>query len=495
MKKRRCMLTLLLSLCLCLFCGIFFVSCDNGGAGSVFLSEGILPAENKISFKTLAVDGTNASGVVANEITEFSFVDEIEKSGDAKYTVSLDEYGEDLVFSKVVPLNPGDNTFYVFETVDDDITATYNVTIRRRPIHSVYFYLNDSLVHMASAEEGTCIEQPDINIIGYTNIDWKFDFSQPLTKYSIVDISATLLPELSDYEVVSTQTTCEIVRVKNKDITKIVIPDCVTSIGYKAFSNSEDLVSVTLGKNVTKIGANAFQYCYNLSELNNTETIQWIDSCAFEHCYRLKNFALDSVVYIGDYAFKDCASLTEMYLPTTVDTVKTNAFYNCTALTVYCEASDEPQNWSSHWDYSYTGSIPVVWDCTNNDVATDDYIYIVLDGLRFGIFDGVAEVVNQSRNLTTAYIPSSITYKDETYTVTEIGYEAFENCGKLRSVVIPKTVTFIGSQAFSGCYALSDIRYLGTGSQFLSMSYKTHWAWESSVKATDVQCSDMSVLL
>lgn len=48
-------------------------------------------------------------------------------------------------------------------------------------------------------------------------------------------------------------------------------------------------------------------------------------------------------------------------------------------------------------------------------------------------------------------IPASITYNDVAYSVTKIGYSAFENCTGLTSVEIPSSVTEIGMSAFARC--------------------------------------------
>ena len=48
-------------------------------------------------------------------------------------------------------------------------------------------------------------------------------------------------------------------------------------------------------------------------------------------------------------------------------------------------------------------------------------------------------------------IPETVTYKDVTYSVTSIGYFAFENCSGLTEVTIPNSVTSIGDGAFSLC--------------------------------------------
>ena len=47
-------------------------------------------------------------------------------------------------------------------------------------------------------------------------------------------------------------------------------------------------------------------------------------------------------------------------------------------------------------------------------------------------------------------IPSQVTYKRATYSVTEIGDNAFEDCSGLTSLTIPNSVTSIGEAAFSG---------------------------------------------
>ena len=58
-------------------------------------------------------------------------------------------------------------------------------------------------------------------------------------------------------------------------------------------------------------------------------------------------------------------------------------------------------------------------------------------------------------------IPSTVSYKSKTLTVTSIGSYAFEACSSLTSITIPNSVTSIGSFAFYGCDSLASIRLLG----------------------------------
>ena len=54
-------------------------------------------------------------------------------------------------------------------------------------------------------------------------------------------------------------------------------------------------------------------------------------------------------------------------------------------------------------------------------------------------------------------IPAVVTYEDNTYRVTSIGYGAFEDCENLTSITIPEGVTAINDGAFEGCSGLSSV--------------------------------------
>ena len=66
-----------------------------------------------------------------------------------------------------------------------------------------------------------------------------------------------------------------------RDITSIVIPDTVTSIGDYAFSRCGNLTTITIPNSVTTIGAYAFQHCYSLSSLTIPSSVTSIAGVAF----------------------------------------------------------------------------------------------------------------------------------------------------------------------------------------------------------------------
>lgn len=63
-----------------------------------------------------------------------------------------------------------------------------------------------------------------------------------------------------------------------------------------------------------------------------------------------------------------------------------------------------------------------------------------------------------SREIEKLIIPTSVSYESQTYTVVEIGADAFEDCVNLKEVEMPNTITILGYQTFGYCKALTSIK-------------------------------------
>ncbi|MBE7090585.1 MAG: hypothetical protein E7363_01565 [Clostridiales bacterium] len=239
-------------------------------------------------------------------------------------------------------------------------------------------------------------------------------------------------------------------------LTEIVIPNSVTSIGSSAFRYCTSLTEIVIPNSVTSIGYYAFYNCTSLTEIVIPKGVTSIGDEAFSSCSSLTEIVIpNSVTSIGYRAFEYCSSLTEIVIPNSVTSIGYYAFVSCSSLTIYCEAASQPIGWNSDWNPS---NRPVVWNCKNNDVATNGNIYTEQNGIRYALKDGIATVVEQSRNIAgNITIPASVTYNGTTYTVTRIGSSAFNNCDSLTEIVIPNSVTSIGSDAFSSCDSLTEI--------------------------------------
>ena len=88
---------------------------------------------------------------------------------------------------------------------------------------------------------------------------------------------------------------------------------------------------------------------------------------------------------------------------------------------------------------------------------------VVIDGICYELNESTkTAVVTYLSVRNNSYagdieIPSSVTYKDISYSVVKIGYIAFANCTNLVSVSIPSSVTTIGESAFYNCTGLKTL--------------------------------------
>ena len=117
-------------------------------------------------------------------------------------------------------------------------------------------------------------------------------------------------------------------------MTNVVIPDSVTSIGSYAFYWCDSLTSVVIGDSVTSIGEWVFQDCSSLTSVVIGESVTRIGYRAFSGCSSLTSVEIpDSVTSIGGYAFYQCSSLTSIEIPDSVTSIESDAFYQCSSLT------------------------------------------------------------------------------------------------------------------------------------------------------------------
>ena len=98
--------------------------------------------------------------------------------------------------------------------------------------------------------------------------------------------------------------------INGQEITDLVIPESVTSIGNNAFYNCSSLKSVTIPNSVTSIGTCAFYGCSGLTSITIPGSVTSIGNKAFYKCSGLKSLTIpESVTSIGEEAFIACSSL------------------------------------------------------------------------------------------------------------------------------------------------------------------------------------------
>ena len=123
-----------------------------------------------------------------------------------------------------------------------------------------------------------------------------------------------------------------------ENITSILIPDYITSIGDEMFADMTSLRSVTIGSGVTSIGKNAFLGCSSIKSIVIPDSVTSIGKSAFEGCTNLESVTIgSSVTTIGDWAFNNCNVTTVHFNGTKAewnDSLLKTAFN--TNYTVYC---------------------------------------------------------------------------------------------------------------------------------------------------------------
>ena len=197
------------------------------------------------------------------------------------------------------------------------------------------------------------------------------------------------------------------------EITSVIIPEGVTSIGKDTFYGCDSLTSVIIPEGVTCIGKRAFCGCKGLTSID------------------LPN----SLSVISRWAFSGCKGLKSLTIPRGVTEINGEAFRGCSGLTSIEVSDDNKSYYSENNCIIERGSKKLVLGCKNS-IIPDDITEIAISA-----FEGCTE-------LASVVIPDS---------VTEIGWSAFSDCTGLKSIVIPDSVTDIDSYAFRYCSSLTSI--------------------------------------
>ena len=204
-------------------------------------------------------------------------------------------------------------------------------------------------------------------------------------------------------------------------VTEMTIPDTVTSLEY-TFCGCSSIVSVTIPDNVTSIGDDAFRGCTGLTSI----------------------VIPDSVTSIGDYAFSRCTGLTSIVIPDSITSISGSAFRDCTGLMSIVI----PDSVETIGEYAFA-------DCSNLSEITLGESLRAIGDMAFSDCTGLTSIV----------IPDS---------VTSIGQWAFSGCTGLTSIVIPDSVTSIVRYVFNHCIGLKDVYYTGTEAEWAKI-YIDSW--------------------
>lgn len=223
--------------------------------------------------------------------------------------------------------------------------------------------------------------------------------------------------------------------LNGEELTNLIIPEDVESIGSYIFSGCSSLTSVTIGSGVTNIGEHAFSGCQNLADVYLLpENAPEIGSGVFPYNQNITLHVPDASYLIQPWlSFGKIVPLSGGEFGG-VD----NTIINFADATV-------KQSLLVRRDYNGDGEISM-WEAAAADIP------------NFGSSDITS--FNELKYFTG---------------ITKIPWQNFINCSKLISITIPENVTSIGDYAFSGCTSLTQLYCMAEEPPSASSAFESYY--------------------
>ena len=230
------------------------------------------------------------------------------------------------------------------------------------------------------------------------------------------------------------------------EITELVIPEDITTIGDYSFCGGSYITSVSLHNNVTSIGFQAFAYCNHLKSINIPSSINSIEWYAFEGCNYLEKVIIsdlsswckipfDNVIKTSNPLFfshrlfiDDNTEITELVIPDDITKIGYNTFTGCTNITSVVVHENVKEIFASAFD-----------GCTSLSKVTIKSQDVLSKQMLSAVF---------GEQVTDYIIDNGL---------TTIGGNVFSNCTNMSSITIPSSITTINIDAFKGCENLSKV--------------------------------------
>ena len=226
----------------------------------------------------------------------------------------------------------------------------------------------------------------------------------------------------------------------NTELTDVVIPASVYSIGSHAFADCKNLKSISIPNNDTDrllkchVSSDAFDGCSQLSEIDVPYMIRWecfAETVILQHTQNgictVPGYVADN---IGTIRLNGCEEVETIEIPKGIRSLQIT---NCPNLK----------------QVIYQGGCRIiVKDCPQ-------YEHLVLDLRTSSLEHLTVENLNgyDKESITEVILPKS---------AKAIGHRAFQDWNALREIDIPESVQKVAKDAFKGCTNLKTIRVHGT---------------------------------
>ncbi len=225
----------------------------------------------------------------------------------------------------------------------------------------------------------------------------------------------------------------------NENITEIVIPSTVKTIGSSAIRFCKNLKKVTIQSNITTLPDRAISYNKALEEVVLPKTLKKLEKNSLASNNLKKIVLPDTLEVIGEYALYSNSELEQLTLPSSLKRLEGYALSYTSLKSITFPKSLE-----------YVGSSALratkIEEMTLPNIKKyDNGAFSYMPSLkRVKVENGVTLIPQEMFNLCY-----ELNQVDLPETVKTIGTRAFYWCDRLYHLYLPKSVTTIGDRAFS----------------------------------------------
>ena len=258
------------------------------------------------------------------------------------------------------------------------------------------------------------------------------------------------------------------------NLTSVIIPENVMTIGANAFYYSQRLKSLTIPTSVTNINDNAFYYAiedrHELVPQHRTLNVYISDLAAWcnidfgSDVFSSLSYARDQTRYTEYFKLYINGSIWDpLIIPEEVTKIKDNVFLLCKSIR-YIELHEGITSIGKN-SFAYSSVSLVSGGKGLKSIGESAFEGLDISSIR--LYDGLTSIGKSAfRNtkLKSIVLPK---------TLETIGESAFYYCSGLTSITIPNSVTSIGDNAFYGC---NDLKYvIFTSASLPTFTYQTKY--------------------
>ncbi len=225
------------------------------------------------------------------------------------------------------------------------------------------------------------------------------------------------MASLKEIELPSTLTHIQISAFEDcTGLERIALPEGVTEIEREVFNGCSALYDVKLPANLRKLGASAFLDCISLGKIALPDSLTELGNAVFRGCTNLKYIVLpEGITELDMNLFMNASSLASVEVPVGLRVISSETFKNCVGLTdLYL-----PDTVDTIRTSSFEG-------CDNLTVYCPDYsktaITLADMGMRFGLTEGTFDDTYLSRE-NTRYMAASADSGANGYIPLYLSYE------------------------------------------------------------------------